>query len=609
MIRKRRIGPVGVFVWGVLFVAAPVSIGAPRRRMRGRRRRTWPPTSTRRAPTPARCPSKCAKARGCRSTSRPTARRCVFDLLGDLYTLPIAGGNGTAADPRTGATTTTRASRPTARRSRSRATAAAWRTSGSMDADGKNPRALTPEKDAYVRSAAWTPDGDYLVARKEDGEARRHPAGRAVDVPPRRRRRHQADLLGRHQQRLGPGRLAATAASSTSPRARARFNYIPDLSQRPLADLRGYDRPTGETLPADERLRRRRAAGALAGRQDARLRQPPRRRHRAGRARPRHRRRSASWRAASRATSRRASRRWTSGPATRSRPDGQALVFSNHGKLTRLELASARAHARSRSPRGVEQWRRAARRLAGEGARPARSRRASCAGRASPPTGSSIAFEAFGRVWLQELAAGKADGRAAPPDRGCGRARRRASTRPPSRRTASWIAYVTWSDAEGGARLEGARRRRRRRRRRAADRAGRATTRTRRGRRTGDRLVVIRGSGLEFRGPAAGGGGVLRDPLARRRRRRARSYVTTVKLADTLKFHPQAFWSADGTRLYFRDPIEPKKPTDPTRRTTSSPSGWTARTRSRTCGSRPSATSSPRPTGSGSPSRRATTST
>src|SRR5215510_15144330 len=39
-----------------------------------------------------------------------------------------------------------------------------------MDADGKNPRALTTEKDAFVRSASWTPDGNYLVARKEDGK-------------------------------------------------------------------------------------------------------------------------------------------------------------------------------------------------------------------------------------------------------------------------------------------------------------------------------------------------------------------------------------------------------------------------------------------------------
>ncbi len=78
----------------------------------------------------------------------------------------------------------------------------------------------------------------------------------------------------------------------------------------------------------------------------------------------------------------------------------------------------------------------------------------------------------------------------------------------------------------------------------------------------GDRLVVIRGSGLELRGQqpeeeeffeihwldAAGG---------------ETHYVTSVKLADTLKFHPQAFWNANGTRIYFREPVKPEKPTDP----------------------------------------------
>ena len=39
-----------------------------------------------------------------------------------------------------------------------------------MDADGGDPRAVTAEKDEYVRSAAWTPDGNYLIARKETGK-------------------------------------------------------------------------------------------------------------------------------------------------------------------------------------------------------------------------------------------------------------------------------------------------------------------------------------------------------------------------------------------------------------------------------------------------------
>src|SRR5262249_45969853 len=77
----------------------------------------------------------------------------------------------------------------------------------------------------------------------------------------------------------------------------------------------------------------------------------------------------------------------------------------------------------------------------------------------------------------------------------------------------------------------------------------------------GDQLALVRGSGLEFRGhqpeeedffeivtlDAAGG-----DP----------KLVTADKLGDGLRFHPQVFWSGDGTRLWYRDPIELKKPTD-----------------------------------------------
>jgi hypothetical protein len=39
--------------------------------------------------------------------------------------------------------------------------------------------------------------------------------------------------------------------------------------------------------------------------------------------------------------------------------------------------------------------------------------------------------------------------------------------------------------------------------------------------------------------------------------------IKSVKLGGSgLKFHPEVFWAEDGTRLYYRDPIEPKKPTD-----------------------------------------------
>ena len=97
---------------------------------KGGPRRTPRRTSTRLAPTPARCRSKCAKARGCPSTFPPTARPCSSTSW--ATSTPCRSPEETRArSPADRATTTTPASRPTARRSRSRATAAEWRTCGS----------------------------------------------------------------------------------------------------------------------------------------------------------------------------------------------------------------------------------------------------------------------------------------------------------------------------------------------------------------------------------------------------------------------------------------------------------------------------------------------
>ncbi len=95
----------------------------------------------------------------------PDGDRIVFDLLGDLYVLPIAGG------------TATRITSGAAWDGEAR-----WSPDGTQlvftsdrggnanlwlaDADGGRPRALTAEKDARVSDAAWTPDGEHLVARK-----------------------------------------------------------------------------------------------------------------------------------------------------------------------------------------------------------------------------------------------------------------------------------------------------------------------------------------------------------------------------------------------------------------------------------------------------------
>ncbi len=95
----------------------------------------------------------------------PDGDRFVFDLAGDLYELPLTGGvakqltSGAAwdAEPRyspDGATIAFTSDRGNNNN--------LWL----MDEDGGRPRALTTESGVRIRDAAWSPEGDYIVARK-----------------------------------------------------------------------------------------------------------------------------------------------------------------------------------------------------------------------------------------------------------------------------------------------------------------------------------------------------------------------------------------------------------------------------------------------------------
>ena len=101
----------------------------------------------------------------------PDAKTIVFDVLGDLYTVPITGGAATRltdgmafdAQPRyspDGTTIVFASDRSGAEN--------LWL----MDADGKNPRALTKgDKGQYI-SPEWTPDGRYIVVSRATTDVR-----------------------------------------------------------------------------------------------------------------------------------------------------------------------------------------------------------------------------------------------------------------------------------------------------------------------------------------------------------------------------------------------------------------------------------------------------
>ena len=98
----------------------------------------------------------------------PDGRTVIFDLLGDLYTLPITGGPATriTSGP-------TWDSHPRFSPDGKRIVFVSDRTGAenlwTADADGRNPRAVTRGDRTWYTAPAWTPDGSAIIATRRNG--------------------------------------------------------------------------------------------------------------------------------------------------------------------------------------------------------------------------------------------------------------------------------------------------------------------------------------------------------------------------------------------------------------------------------------------------------
>jgi imidazolonepropionase-like amidohydrolase/Tol biopolymer transport system component len=98
-------------------------------------------------------------------TVSPDGSTLVFDMLGDIYSVPISGGEATALASGIEWNYQPRFS-PDGRRIAFVSDRAGGDNLWIMNADGSDPRAVTDEAEHLVHNPAWSPDGQYLVGRK-----------------------------------------------------------------------------------------------------------------------------------------------------------------------------------------------------------------------------------------------------------------------------------------------------------------------------------------------------------------------------------------------------------------------------------------------------------
>jgi Tol biopolymer transport system component/imidazolonepropionase-like amidohydrolase len=95
----------------------------------------------------------------------PDGERIVFDLLGDIYVLPIDGGDARSLTSGLAWDMQPRFS-PDGKRIAFTSDRAGGDNVWVMNADGSEPRQITEEDFRLLNNAVWHPDGDYLAARK-----------------------------------------------------------------------------------------------------------------------------------------------------------------------------------------------------------------------------------------------------------------------------------------------------------------------------------------------------------------------------------------------------------------------------------------------------------
>ena len=131
----------------------------------------------------------------------PDGKTIVFDLLGDIYKMPISGGTSTIVRSGLAYEVQPKFS-PNGKYISFTSDAEGGNNIWVMTADGKDAKSITKEKYRLLNNAVWTPDGKSLVARKHytsqrsvgAGEMWQYPLSGAAGLKLTKRKNDQQDV-------------------------------------------------------------------------------------------------------------------------------------------------------------------------------------------------------------------------------------------------------------------------------------------------------------------------------------------------------------------------------------------------------------------------------
>ena len=180
----------------------------------------------------------------------PDGQTIAFDLLGDIYTLPIDGGEARSINSGLSWSMQPRFS-PDGSEISYTSDAGGGDNIWIAEADGSNPRQLTKEDFRLLNNPYWSPDGDYIAARKHFTTTRslgtgeiwiyHRNGGGGVPVVEKPDEKHQKEL---GEPAFSPdGRYIYFSADSTPG---GTFVYAQD-SNGQIFEIRRHDLWTGET--------------------------------------------------------------------------------------------------------------------------------------------------------------------------------------------------------------------------------------------------------------------------------------------------------------------------------------------------------------------------